>query len=183
MNEAILYNLANIAGTLAGFSGAVVVFRRQGIKDWSTTELRYLWFLIGDSFLVILFALLPIPMLLAGWSESLIWAIGGALLGSWLLIATAIALWGEFKDGRLGRFRSVSFVTPLLNGLSLVAVVIGSALWLSTLGILVPRGQALYVVGLMLLLVFSALEFMFFVGHASLDARVADPEPPEPPAI
>lgn len=52
MNEQVLDTLANVAITLAGFSGLVVVFRASGAHTWSATELRVLWFLIGDSFLV-----------------------------------------------------------------------------------------------------------------------------------
>ena len=42
MNEQILYLLAAVAITLAGFSGVVVVFRLGGASAWSTIELRYL---------------------------------------------------------------------------------------------------------------------------------------------
>ena len=59
MNEYVLYTLAQVATTLAGFSGLVVVFRARGTQGWSSMELRILWFLLGDSFLVLFFALLP----------------------------------------------------------------------------------------------------------------------------
>ena len=64
MNEQILHTLANVAITLAAFSGLVVAFRVRGADTWSQFELRVLWFLIGDSFLVIIFALLPVPLAL-----------------------------------------------------------------------------------------------------------------------
>ena len=66
MNEGILYTLAGVATTLGGFSGVVIVLRPQGTLSWSSTDLRYLWFFVGDSFLVVMFALLPIPLLLMG---------------------------------------------------------------------------------------------------------------------
>jgi hypothetical protein len=50
MNESVLYTLAQVAATLAGFSGLVVVFRARGTQAWSSTELRILWFLLGDEF-------------------------------------------------------------------------------------------------------------------------------------
>jgi hypothetical protein len=68
MNESVLYTLAEVAITLAGFSGVVVVFRLRGAQAWSPTELQILWLLIGDSFLVLLFALLPLPLALANLS-------------------------------------------------------------------------------------------------------------------
>ena len=44
----------------------------------------------------------------------------------------------------------------------------GPALWLSALNVLIPRGQAMYVFGLMTLLGFAAVEFLFFIGRLSL---------------
>ena len=82
MNEYVLYTFAQVATTLAGFSGLVVVFRARGTQGWSSTELRILWFLLGDSFLVLFFALLPVPLLLANWSHNALWGLCNALLGS-----------------------------------------------------------------------------------------------------
>ena len=42
MNEQILDTLANVAITLAAFSGVVVVFRARGAHTWSPTEIRVL---------------------------------------------------------------------------------------------------------------------------------------------
>jgi hypothetical protein len=180
VNEGILYSIATVASTLAGFSGAVFVFRQQAMRDWAETEQRYLWFLIGDSFLVVLFALLPVPLMLTGLALDYLWAILSALLGTWFFIAIAIALRGEVRDRRNGHSRSISFVTPLLGVLSIVAVAMGIALWLSAIGFIVPRGQAIYVFGLLLLLTIAALEFMFFIGRAALDGRTSGPT--DPPA-
>lgn len=178
MNEDILYTLAGVASALAGFSGVVIVFRQQGVKNWSRTELRYLWFLIGDSFLVVLFSLLPVPLLLAGWSLDAIWAFCSALLGAWLIVADVLAIRGEYKDRKAREPVMIPFVTPILYGLSVVAAVMGIALLLSAFGFLVPRGQAIYVFGLIMLLGFGALEFMFFVGRASLQAEEKEEPPP-----
>ena len=61
-NEYILYTLAQVAITLAGFSGLVVVFRVRGAQAWSRAELRTFWFLLGDSFLVLFFSFDPSPI-------------------------------------------------------------------------------------------------------------------------
>jgi hypothetical protein len=62
MNEYILYTLAQVATTLAGFSGLVVVFRVRGAQAWSRAELRIFWFLLGDSFLVLFFFVAANPI-------------------------------------------------------------------------------------------------------------------------
>lgn len=82
MNESVLYTLAQVAVALAGFSGVVVAFRVQGAHTWSPTELRVLWLLIGDSFLVLFFSLLPVPLALANWSTDALWSFGSALMGA-----------------------------------------------------------------------------------------------------
>jgi hypothetical protein len=47
----------------------------------------------------------------------------------------------------------------------------GIALWLSALDLLVARGQAAYVLGLIALLAFAAVEFLFFIGLLSRQGR------------
>jgi hypothetical protein len=80
MNEGVLYTLAQVATTLAGFSGLVVVFRARGTQGWSSMELRILWFLLGDSFLVLFFALLPVPLCLLTGPTMLFGASAGQLV-------------------------------------------------------------------------------------------------------
>jgi hypothetical protein len=43
----------------------------------------------------------------------------------------------------------------------------GIALWLSVFDFIVRRGQAVFVLGLLMLLVFAVLEFLFFIGLMS----------------
>ena len=149
--------------TLAGFSGIVVVFRLR----WSPVELRFLWFLVGDSLLVTFFALLPIPMALANWSDDIVWTICSSLLGSWFIIGNLLALHGERRDRAAQRQIIVPWITPILFGVYVVAIAMGVALWLSAWDLGVPRGQAMYVFGLIVLLAFAALEFLFFIGLTS----------------
>ncbi len=167
MNEQSLDTLANVAITLATFSGVVVAFRVRGAHTWSPTELRVLWLLIGDSFLVLFFALLPLPLTLANWSPDLLWGLCSALLGSWFIVGDILALWGERRDRVAQRLITIPVVTPILYGIYLVALVMGIVLWLSVFDLVVPRGQAMFVLGLIVLLAFAAAEFMFFIGLMS----------------
>ena len=129
MNEQILDTLANVAITLAAFSGLVIAFRVRGAQTWSATEIRVLWFLIVDSFLV------------------------SFLLGSWFFVGDLLALWGERRDRVAQEW--INYV---------LALVMGVVLWFSVFDFVVPRGQGTYVVGLMVLLAFAAVEFLFFIG-------------------
>jgi hypothetical protein len=164
MNESILYTLAEVAATLAGFSGLVVVFRLRGIEAWTPTELRIFWLLLGDSLLVIIFALLPVPLALANWSPESVWGLCNALLGSCFILIDLLVLQGDRRDRAKGQLVTVPFITPLLYIMSLVGFVMGLALWLSVLDFIVQRGQAVYVLGLILMIAFAAMEFLFFIG-------------------
>jgi hypothetical protein len=171
MNGPVLSTLAEVAIALAGFSGVAVVFRLRGAQSWPPTELRVLWFLIGDSFLVLFFSLLPFPLALANWSQDALWGFCNALLGSWFIVGDVLALRGERRDRVAQQLVTVPVITPILYVMSIGALAMGIALWLSAWDVLVPRGQAVYVLGLITLLAFAALEFLFFIGLVSRQGR------------
>lgn len=164
MNESVLYTLAEVAVSLAGFSGLVIVFRLRGTEAWTPTELRIFWLLIGDSFLVVIFALLPIPLALANWSPEAIWGLCNAMLGSCFILVDLLVLQGERQDRAARQLVTVPVITPLLYVMSIVGFVMGLALWLSVWDFIVQRGQAVYVLGLILMIAFAAMEFLFFIG-------------------
>jgi hypothetical protein len=62
-------------------------------------------------------------------------------------------------------------ITPILYVMSIGALAMGIALWLSAWDLLVPRGPAVYVLGLIALLAFAAVEFLFFIGLVSRQGR------------
>jgi hypothetical protein len=171
MNGPVLSTLAEVAIALAGFSGVAVVFRLRGAQSWSPTELRVLWFLIGDSFLVLFFSLLPCPLALANWSQDALWGFCNTLLGSWFAVGDVLALRGERRDRVAQQLVTVPVITPILYAMSIGALAMGIALWLSAWDVLVPRGQAVYVLGLIALLAFAALGFLFFIGLVSRQGR------------
>jgi hypothetical protein len=149
----------------------VGAFRLRGAQAWSPTELRILWFLLGDSFLVLFFSLLPLPLALANWSPDALWGLCNALLGSYFIVADLLAFLGERRDRALRQQTTVRVVTPILIGLSIVALVMGVVLWLSACDFIVRRGQAVFVLGLIMLLAFATLEFLFFIGLMSQQGR------------
>jgi hypothetical protein len=109
----------------------------------------------------------PISLSIAGWPEGIIWALFSALMGSWFLIGTVLAILGERKDRTTQQLVKVPVITSLLYLVTIVAFIMGITLWLSVFGLLVPLGQAIYVFGLIVLLTFAAVEFMFFIGLIS----------------
>jgi hypothetical protein len=174
MNETILNTLAEVAITLAGFSGVVVAFRLRGAHSWSPTELRVLWFLILDSLWVLFFSLLPFPLALANWSDDALWGTCNALLGSWFIIGNLLAFRGDRRDRIAQQQITVPVITTILYVTIVAGLAIGIALWLSALDLLVARGQAVYVLGLILQLAFAAVEFLFFIALVSRSASETD---------
>jgi len=170
MNESVLYTIAEVAVTLAGFSGVAVIFRFQGARAWSLTELRVLWLLIADSLIAMLLSLLPVPLALANWSHDVLWSFCSALLGSYYLIAVLLVVRSEIRERSTGQVVTVPVITVVFRVIALVALALGVTLWLSVFG-LVPRGQALYVLGLIVLLAAAAVEFCFFIGLMAQQTR------------
>jgi hypothetical protein len=78
-----------------------------------------------------------------------------------------LAFLGAHRDRASRQTTNVRIITPLLYTISVVAAVMGIALWLSAFDFVVRRGQAVFVLGLLMLLVFAALEFLFFIGLMS----------------
>ena len=106
-------------------------------------------------------------MAMANWSSDVIWGLCSALLGLWFFIGFFLALRGEFRDRAEQQWITIPVITPILQGIYVVALVMGIVLWLSVWDFLVSRGQAIYVLGLIVLLAFAALEFMYFIGLMS----------------
>jgi hypothetical protein len=127
--------------------------------------------LLGDSFLVLFFSLLPLPLALANWSPDTLWGLCNALLGSWFIVGDLLALRGERRDRALRQRTTVRVITPILYGVLIVAMVMGIALWLRAFDLIVRRGQAVFVLGLITLLAFAAVEFLFFIGLMSQQGR------------
>jgi hypothetical protein len=73
MNEDVLYTLAGVAVTFAGFSGVVVVLPLRSEPLWLPTEIRMLRLLVADSLIVLFLALLPVVLQLASWPQQAIW--------------------------------------------------------------------------------------------------------------
>jgi hypothetical protein len=165
VNESSLYTIAEVAVTLAGFSGLVVAFQRRDMGSWSPPEFLNFLFLIANSLLVVLFSLLPIPLFLWGLPEHVIWTICSPLMAAYFLGGGAIALQSVRRHPR--EFEQVRPIFPWLYRIQWtsvpVAALMAMVLLLSAADVLVPRGQALYVLGLLVLLLFAGNQFVFFV--------------------
>lgn len=164
MNESLLLTLAGLGMSFAGFSGlAVTLPTRRDEERWTPVQLRMLGLLIGDSFAVLFLALLPLALSLAGLAVDTIWAVCSGVLGAWLLLADLIAIRGELRDRSANRSVENPVAAPVRHAIYAAAFGMGVILCLSAINLIFPRGQFLFVLGLMLLLAFAAVEFLYFL--------------------
>lgn len=162
MNEKLLYTLAGLAMSFAGFTGVVVALPRD--RRWTARERRMLWLLISDSFLTLFLALLPVVLALAGWSPDTIWVVCGALLASWFSRGAFVSFRADDRDSHSPEAGDQDISARQRWTVSAMSLVMAGVMWLSVFDILVSRGQAVYVTGLLVLLGFSAMEFLYFIG-------------------
>jgi hypothetical protein len=164
MNESSLYTIAEVGVTLAGFSGLVVAFLRRNLSSWSPGEFLSFFFLISNSLLVVAFSLLPIPLLLWGLSESTIWALCSPLMAVWFIGGdVAIIRWTRHNEASFDRMGYPLWFWVIQWATLPVAASMGIVLLLSAADLLIPRGQAPYVLGLILMLLFAGIQFADFV--------------------
>jgi phosphoglycerol transferase MdoB-like AlkP superfamily enzyme len=62
------------------------------------------------------------------------------------------------------QLKTIPLLTPILYVILIAAIAMGIALWFSAFDFLVPSGPAIYVAGLITLLVFAAIEFISLVA-------------------
>ncbi len=152
-----LLTFAEIAVTLAGFSGLVAAFRSRSLDEWHPRDLLILWLILGLGGLAMLFALLPLPLFQAGLSSSAVWRTASLVFLVFLLAAIAGALTASYRVAQAGH----PVRTPRVNA---VAISIGgfSSAALAANGVLLTQAW-LYSLVLILLLLLSFLYLATFI--------------------
>jgi hypothetical protein len=117
---------AQIAVTLAGFAGVVVVFRREAVHEWSAVDKLRLRFLLGNSILplslcllgMLLLTIKPVPVGI--WR----WCSGTAFLVSLLFAITSTRNFRHLDARQVQRDRATRFVFSLFGILGTAAIVL-----------------------------------------------------------
>jgi hypothetical protein len=163
IKESSLYTIAKVGITLAGFSGLVVAFQRRDLKSWSPPQYLNFLFLITNSLLVVLYSLLPIPLLIWGLPAATIWTLCSLLMAAYFLGGDVFAIRFTLRHRQEFARREVPPGLYLSQWALLpVATLMGIVMLLSAADLLIPRGQAPYVLGLTVLLVFAGIQFACF---------------------
>jgi len=152
--EDALASIAEVAIGLAGFSGLVAAFDQRSGRSWRSDQKARIVFLVALSFGVITTSLLPLAI--SGWSKSasLVWGIPMITCG--LLTLTSLLVWIVLSR-RHGY--ELQFPRTSISILSISAS-LQLAVLLSGFGIVMPYSPALFVLGLLSILVFCANMFL-----------------------
>ncbi len=150
--EDTLLTLAEVAVALAGFSGVVTAFQTRG-RPWSRFDSVRLWNLLRFSLALLFFSLLPLAWLAAGESP---WVVCSAVFG--LTAAGQAIVSASFAIRRPPGTQPVVAASLAAGGLAAAI-----ALSLNTLGVLFERSFTGYLVGLLWLVVASAVFFVRLV--------------------
>jgi hypothetical protein len=129
-NAEPLLSFAEIAVTLAGFSGLIAAFRGQSLDEWHPRDLLILWLILGLGGLAMLFALLPFPLFQAGLSDSAVWRASSLAFLCLLLAGIGGALGASFRVARAGhpvRTPRVNAFAISVGGVSVVALAANGA--------------------------------------------------------
>lgn len=125
-----LLTFAEIAVTLAGFSGLVAAFRRQSLEEWHPRDLLILWLILGLGGLAMLFALLPFPLFQARLAASAVWRAASLAFLFLLLVGIVGAVCASGRLARAGhpvRTPRVNAVAISVGGVSAAALAANGA--------------------------------------------------------
>ncbi len=161
--EDALAGIAEIAIGLAGFSGLVAAFEHRAGRTWRGDQKARIVFLVALSFAVIATALMPYAI--SGWSPSpaLVWGIPMISCGVFTL--TSLVAWVVLsrRHGYRLQFPKTSIsILIISSGMQ-------GAVLLSGLGVIVPYSSALFVLGLLSILIFCANMFLALLHIAWSD--------------
>jgi hypothetical protein len=155
----LLQTIAGVAVALTGFSGVVVVLGPRAGGQWSGEDLLQLRTLVEPSLLALFGSLLPGVIELAVTSEPLTWRLANGAL--WVL--GVVSLVAFLKRSRLAR---TTVGQRVLVAVTLVGL---GAILLAAVGVL-PQGELVFVLGLVIALVVAAYNFLlllFSMGRAA----------------
>ena len=158
--EGFLLAIAQIAVTLAGFSGLVVAIRSAPPARWHVRDIWSLAWMLGSSLIGLFLALLPPVLAIFRVPDESIWTIATASMSTVMLtfgLAMAVSGHRLTRLGHPARVRYFPGVAAfLLEG-------VGFLVGLAAVGVLPHTRIGLFAAGLVTCLLVSALSLVVFL--------------------
>ena len=159
-DEGLLLAIAQIAVTLAGFSGLVVAIRGAPPTAWHPRDIWSLSWMFGTSLGSLFMALLPVLLAFFRLRDGLVWTVASLTMCAFmLLLGVAMALSGR-RLTRLGHRPRVRYF-PMAATLLLLNC--GFLSGLGGVGIFPEVRIGFFVLGLIACLLVSALSLVVFL--------------------
>jgi hypothetical protein len=155
--EGPLLTIAQISVALAGFASVVIALRGSGPQAWTAQDRFGLANVLAASVATLLGSLLPFPLAYLGWSNAIVWGIANATFGT-LVLAAVSFLARVVSSRRLPPRTPHVFWTFVGSGFVMAAMLL-----LSALDLLLPRGPAILLVGLIWALLAAFAQLATFV--------------------
>ena len=169
--EAFLLATAQIAVTLAGFSGLVLAIRGAPPARWHARDIWSLAWMLGASLGAAFLALLPLVLALFGMAAEPLWAIATLVMSaSMITFGLGMAISGRRLTGLGHRARVRYFPTLAV----LLTAGLGLLVGLAALGVLPQARVGLFAFALLSCLLISALSLVVFLAILARSSR-SDP--------
>jgi len=162
-----LTTIAQVAVSLAGFSGLIAAIRTASPDGWHPRDIWSLSWMLGASIGALILALLPLWLTLFHWPDDLVYRASSAVASVYIGTFVCVMVWAGRRltaGGHPPRVPIFPTAIALLLGFSALATAAGAAGWLD--GTVAP----VYVGSLIALLVASVLVLAVFLV---LLARIA----------
>jgi hypothetical protein len=158
--EAVLLAIAQIAVTLAGFSGLVVAIRGAPPAAWHARDIWSLTWMFGTSFGALFLSLLPLLLASFHLRDELIWTCASFVMSIFvILFSIAMMVWGH-KLTKAGHPPRVRFFPSAAR---LLLVVSGILAGVAAVGLFSQFRVGLFILGLIACLIVSALSLVVFL--------------------
>ena len=159
-DDGFLLAIAEIAVTLAGFSGLVVAIRGARPTAWHPRDIWSLSAMFGASLGALFMALLPMVLTFLRVREGMVWTVANLVMCVFLVgFALALAVSGR-RLSKLGHRPRVRYFPAVTTSLLVVAGLLSG---LAGLGIFSHSRIGFVVLGLMGCLLISALSLVVFL--------------------
>ena len=162
--ESFLLATAQIAVTLAGFSGLVLAIRGAPPARWQARDMWSLAWMLGTSLSPMFLALLPLVLASFAIDAALLWRAATLVMSAWMVVfALAMAVSGGHltRSGYRARVRYFPTVATCLTG------GVGLLVGLAGIGVLPEARAGLFALGLVTCLLVSALSLVVFLAILS----------------
>lgn len=158
--EQFLLGIAQVAVTLAGFSGLVVAVRGESPSQWHARDIWSLSWMFGSSFGALFLALLPLLLRTFDLSAPVIWTTACAVMSIFVVLFSVIMIiWGT-RLTSAGFPPRVRFFPKVAR---MVLILSGALAGAAALGMLPAWRVGLFALGLIACLIVAALSLVVFL--------------------